>query len=134
MTTGTPKVMEVVKESSGHVIPVRKFSQEILNAPVKWKVVNAGFVGSSGFCALIDRNNDPWSCTGFHSDDKRVQEEHEGTCMETWDTVWHLPGETLEEATVACREGRFTGGVACHINDCELLDDRPEANDTNEAL
>ncbi len=86
--------------------------EDIRNAPIKWKVPGAGFVGEGGFVALIDR------------DPEEEREAHERTCRETWATVWGLEGDTLEEAKQALAESRFRG-AAYHLSDCQLLDDRP---------
>ena len=71
--------------------------EDIRNAPIKWKVPGAGFVGEGGFVALIDRDPDPFPCV-VHDGPEEEREAHERTCRETWATVWGLEGDTLEEA------------------------------------
>ena len=95
----------------------------IRNAPIRWKVTGAGFVMQGGFVALVDRNPDPYACTAYGGPSEGM-EAHLSTCRETWATVWALEGDTLEEAKQALAESRFRG-AAYHLNDCELLDDRP---------
>ena len=97
--------------------------EDITNAPIKWKVPGAGFVGEGGFVALIDRDPDPFPCV-VHDGTEEEREAHERTCRETWATVWGLEGDTLEEAKQALAECRFRG-AAYHLSDCQLLDDRP---------
>ena len=97
--------------------------RDIQNAPIKWKVPGAGFLGVGRFVALIDRDPDPFSCVVYDGPEEG-REAHERTCRETWATAWTLEGETLEEARQALAERRFTG-AAYHLSDCELLDDRP---------
>ncbi len=95
----------------------------IRNAPIRWKVTGAGFVMQGGFVALVDRNPDPYACTAYGGPPEDM-ETHLRTCRETWATVWALEGDTLEEARQSLAERRFSGS-AYHVNDCELLDDRP---------
>ena len=97
--------------------------RDIQNAPIKWKVPGAGFVGAGGFVALIDRDPEPFPCVVFDGTEEE-REAHERTCRETWATAWALEGETLGEARQALTERRFLG-AAYHLSDCELLDDRP---------
>ena len=101
-----------------------KSDEDLTGAAVKWKVPGAGMRGRGGFVALIDENEDPWACTGGNFDNQEDHEAHMETCRERWDTVFGLEGETLEEARQALSEQRFLG-AAYHVNDCELLDDRP---------
>ena len=96
---------------------------DIRDAPVRWKVAGAGMVWEAGFAALVDRNPTPFACTAYVGPSEGM-EAHLQTCRETWATVWALEGDTLEEAKQALKEFRFRG-VAYHVNDCELLDDRP---------
>ena len=35
---------------------------DIQNAPIRWKVPGAGFIGVGGFVALVDRDPDPFPC------------------------------------------------------------------------
>ncbi len=100
--------------------------KDIRNAPIKWKVIGAGFVMQGGFVALVDRDPDPFPCTVFDGTEEE-RETHERMCRETWATVWELEGDTLEEARQSLAERRFSGS-AYHVNDCELLDDRPQAD------
>ena len=100
--------------------------KDIRKAPIKWKVQGAGFVMEGGFVALVDRDPDPFACTAYDGP-AEVAEAHLSTCRETWATVWALEGDTLEEARQALAESRFRG-VAYHVNDCELLDDRPQGD------
>ncbi len=104
----------------------RRTDRDIQNAPIRWKVTGAGFVMQGGFVALVDRDPDPFACTGY-SGPPEGMEAHLITCRETWATVWALEGDTLEEARQALAESRFRG-VAYHVNDCELLDDRPQGD------
>ena len=96
---------------------------DVRNAPIKWKVQGAGMVMKGGFVALVDRDPYPFACTGYGGPAEGM-EAHLRTCRETWATVWALEGDTIEEARQALAESRFRG-VAYHVNDCELLDDRP---------
>ena len=98
-------------------------NEDIRNAPIKWKVQGAGFVGAGGFVALVDRDPAPFPCVVYDGPEED-REAHERTCRETWATVWALEGDTLEEARQALAESRFLG-AAHHLSDCELLDDRP---------
>ncbi len=95
---------------------------DIQNAPIRWKVPGAGYMGAGGFVALIDKEEDPPSCPldGPEGD----WDVHSRTCRETWVTAWVLEGDTLEEAKQALAERRFLG-AAYHLSDCELLEDRP---------
>ena len=70
---------------------------DIQNAPIRWKVPGAGFVGAGGFVALVDRDPDPFPCVVFDGREKDRQ---------------------------ALEERRFIG-AAYHLSDCQLLDDRP---------
>ena len=89
-----------------------------MNDRIKWKVANAGFVGEPGWVYLGDRAEDPFTCLmDFEAD-------HPKGCMETWDTVRALPGETREEAEAAHAAGSYLG-AAYHLSDCELRDERP---------
>ena len=97
--------------------------RDIQNAPIRWKVPGAGFIGAGGFVALVDRNPDPYACTGYGGPPEDM-ETHLRTCRETWATVWALEGDTPEEARQALAERRFLG-AAYHLSDCELLEDRP---------
>ena len=56
--------------------------EDIRNAPIKWKVPGAGFVGEGGFVALIDRDPDPFPCV-VHDGPEEEREAHERTCRET---------------------------------------------------
>ena len=98
-------------------------TDEMRNAPIKWKVGGAGFVMQGGFVALVDRATDPFPCVVFDGPEGG-RETHERTCSETWDTVRVLEGDTLEEARQSLMERRFSG-AAYHLSDCQLLDDRP---------
>ena len=101
----------------------RRTDRDIRNAPIMWKVAGAGMVWEGGFVALVDRDPDPFACTAYGGPVEGM-EAHLNTCRETWATVWALEGDTLEEARQALAESRFRG-IAYHLNDCELLDDRP---------
>lgn len=96
---------------------------DIRDAPVRWKVPTAGMVWQGSFVALVDRDPHPFACTAY-AGPPEGEEDHLQTCRETWAEVWALEGDTLEEAKQALAESRFRG-TAYHINDCELLDDRP---------
>ena len=96
---------------------------DVRDAPIKWKVVGAGMVWEGAFVALVDKNPHPFACTAYGGPAEGM-EAHLSTCRETWATVWALEGDTLEEARQALAESRFRG-AAYHVNDCELLDDRP---------
>ena len=82
-----------------------------------------------GWCSTA--RSSPWS-TGIrtrlpapgYDGSPEGMEAHLQTCRETWATAWTLVGDTLEEAGQALEESLFRG-VAYHLNDCELLDDRP---------
>ena len=89
-----------------------------LNERIKWKAPYAGFVSPSRWVYLADRAEEPFPCV----DDDLPG--HPKGCMETWNSVWTLPGETREEAEAAHAGGNHIG-VAHHVSDCELLDDRP---------
>ena len=97
---------------------------DIRNAVVKWKVPGAGMVLEGRFVVLVDRDPDPFACTGYGGPPEGM-DAHLSTCRETWATVWALEGDTLEEARQSLAESRFRG-IAYHLNDCELLDDRPQ--------
>ena len=96
---------------------------DIQNAPIRWKVPGAGFIGVGGFVVLVDRDPDSFPCVVFDGKEEE-REAHESTCRETWATAWGLEGDTLEEAKQALAERRFLG-AAYHLSDCELLEDRP---------
>ena len=96
---------------------------DIRSAPVKWKVPTAGMVWQGSFVVLAVRDPHPFSCTAYGGPAEEM-EAHLSACRETWAEVWALEGDTLEEAKQALAESRFRG-IAYHINDCELLDDRP---------
>ena len=102
----------------------RETRGDIRNAEIKWKIPGAGFVMQGGFVALADRNPAPYACTAYGGPPEDM-EAHLRTCLETWATVWALEGDTLEEARQSLAERRFCGS-AYHVNDCELLDDRPQ--------
>ncbi|MCY4529744.1 MAG: hypothetical protein OXD46_12020 [Chloroflexi bacterium] len=102
----------------------RETRGDIRNAEIKWKIPGAGFVMQGGFVALVDRNPDPYACTAYGGPPEDM-EVHLRTCRETWASVWALEGDTLEEARQSLAERRFCGS-AYHVNDCELLDDRPQ--------
>ena len=38
---------------------------DIQNAPIRWKVPGAGFIGVGGFVVLVDRDPDPFPCVVF---------------------------------------------------------------------
>ncbi|MDE2753570.1 MAG: hypothetical protein OXI83_13410 [Gemmatimonadota bacterium] len=100
---------------------------DIRDAHIKWKVPTAGMVWQAGFVVLAVRDPHPFPCTAYDYDFDDPPEEieaHLSTCRETWAEVWGLEGDTLEEARQALAESRFRG-IAYHVNDCELLDDRP---------
>ena len=101
----------------------RETRGDIRNAEIKWKVPGAGMVLEGAFIALVDRDPDPFACTGYDGPPEGL-EAHLQTCRETWATAWTLEGDTLEEAGQALEESRFRG-VVYHLNDCELLDERP---------
>ena len=97
--------------------------EDIQNAPIRWKVPWAGFLGAGGFVVLVDRDPDPFPCVACDGTEEE-RKIHEKTCRETWATVWVLEGDTLEEARLALAERRFLG-AAYHLSDCQLLEDRP---------
>lgn len=102
---------------------------DIQDAPIKWKVQGAGFIMAGGFAALVDRDPDPFPCTVYDGPEEG-REAHERACFETWASVWLLFGNTLKEAGRSLAESRFQG-VAYHLSDCELLDDRPPEEGVN---
>ncbi len=102
----------------------RETRGDFRNAEIKWKIPGAGFVMQGAFVVLVDRDPDPYACTAYGGPPEDV-EAHLRTCRETWATVWALEGDTLEEARQSLAERRFCGS-AYHVNDCELLDDRPQ--------
>ena len=95
-------------------------NEEIKNLPIKWKVRGAGFLMQGVFVALADRDSDPFDCVEHIDTDVE--------CYETWNTVWILEGDTLEEARKSLEEHRFCGSCY-HVSDCELLDDKPKARE-----
>ncbi len=98
---------------------------DIRDAPVRWKVPTPGMVWQGSFVVLAVRDPHPFSCTAYgYGYLGEAMEAHLSACRETWAEVWALEGDTLEEAKQALAEFRFRG-TAYHINDCELLDDRP---------
>ena len=100
---------------------------DIRSAPIKWKVPTAGMVWRGSFVVLAVRDPHPFACTAYDydfDDPPEEMEAHLSACRETWAEVWALEGDTLEEAKRALEESRFRG-TAYHVNDCELLDDRP---------
>lgn len=110
----------------------REYPPRVLDNPViKWKRANAGMVGQASFAVLVDANDEPWECSAYYSGDEADEERHRETCFERWDTVWGLPGDTIEEARQALVERRFLG-TAYHVSDCGLLDDRPTAEGQRE--
>ena len=100
--------------------------RDIREAPIKWKVPGAGFVGVGCFVALIDRDPDPFPCVVYDGPEEG-RDAHERTCSETWETAWALEGDTFEEARQSLVESRFLG-AAYHLSDCELLEDRPSGD------
>ncbi len=100
---------------------------DIRSAPIRWKVLTAGMMWQGSFVVLAVRDPHPFACTAYDYDFDDPPEEmktHLSACRETWAEVWALEGDTLEEAKRALKESRFRG-IAYHVNDCELLDDRP---------
>ena len=65
---------------------------DIQNAPIRWKVPGAGFIGAGGFVVLVDRDPDPFPCVVYDGPEEE-REVHERTCRETWATAWVLEGE-----------------------------------------
>ena len=68
------------------------------------------------FVALVDRASDPFNCINHIDTDVE--------CYETWNTVWALEGDTIEEARESLGKQKFIG-ISSHVTDCELLDDKP---------
>ena len=102
----------------------RRTDGDVQSAPIKWKVVGAGMVWEGAFVALVDKNPHPFACTAYGGPGEGM-EAHLSACHETWATVWALEGDTLRGGqTGPWLESRFRG-AAYHVNDCELLDDRP---------
>ena len=95
-------------------------------APVKWMVPGAGMLQRGSFVVLVDKAEHPWACTAY-SGLPEGREAHLDTCFETWMKGYLLEAPTLEEAHKARAERRFNG-EAYHLNDCELLDDRPTSD------
>ena len=87
----------------------RRTDRDIQNAPIRWKVSGAGMVWEGGFVALVDRDPDPFACTGY-SGPPEGMEAHLRTCRETWATVWALEGDTLEEARQSLAESPLSRG------------------------
>lgn len=75
---------------------------------IVWKKDNAGFVGVGSLCQ-IQPDDDSLPCVLCKDPD----------CRE-WATLW------------ACDEsGNPTGGIACHVSECEMLDAAEKAGAGN---
>ncbi len=97
--------------------------EDIRNAPIRWKVPGAGFVGAGGFVALIDgtRTRSPAPSTTVRRRTGRPTRER---ATRPGRRCGALEGDILEEARKSLAESRFLG-AAYHLSDCQLLDDRP---------
>ena len=109
---------------------------------VVWKRENAGFVGSGRYI-LIAYGSDPCMNGSAWCDAEHCQVDgccHDDRCIE-WHESWILNAATLAEAEqkadmlrpsilLDCKTDEDTMksaylGLACHVSECEMLDDRP---------
>ena len=110
---------------------------------VVWMRENAACVGQPYFILIVEGGGDPclngeaWP-DHYPCDDPGCC--HDDRCME-WDTSWILNAVTLDEAEqkadmlrpsilLDCKTDEETMksaylGLACHVSECEMLDDRP---------
>ena len=82
---------------------------------IVWKRENAGFVGQPAYIRIEPEME------GEDAPPCMICDDYD--CSE-WSNCTALPGETLEEARISSGQGERLG-VACHVSECEMLDDRP---------
>ena len=81
---------------------------------VVWKAQGAGFVGQCGWVVIVDSGE-------IAGDEEPCELCDDDECI-VWATVWPLRGNTKEEAQAALVREDYLDGMACHVSECQMLD------------